>query len=34
MFEVTFKGILFTKHRKRRGAKTIPWGTPDDMTEG
>ena len=24
MFEVIFKGISFTKHRKRRGARTVP----------
>ena len=29
ILEVTFKGISFTKHRKRMGAKTVPWGTPD-----
>ena len=34
IFEVTFKGISLTKHRKRRGAKTVPWGKPDDTTEG
>ena len=34
IFEVTFKGISFTKHKKRRGARTVPWGTPDVTTEG
>jgi len=31
--EVTFRGISFTKHRKRRGAKTVPWGTPEVTVE-
>ena len=34
IFEVTFRGISFTKHKKRRGAKTVPWGTPDVTIEG
>ena len=33
ILEETRQGISLTKHKNNRGAKTVPWGTPEVTVE-
>ena len=33
ILEETRRGISLTKHKNNRGAKTVPWGTPEVTVE-